>query len=225
MKHKKNSEIVSFSKKGNIKKLFENFNKINVTEIKLCVFVACHTAIQSIDHLSEIFNRSGAGTSSSASEILHLHRTECLALIRKVISPELLKEQVAEINKSQFSLILDESTGVACCKHLWLCFRYYNRKENKIVSQFLGLVQVVESTADSLYKHVKDFFNKIGINLGNCFAIGTDGASNLCGKNHSFFTLMKKDIPNLILIKCICHSLHLVSSYAYEHLPSNLDYI
>ncbi|GFR15788.1 DUF4371 domain-containing protein [Trichonephila clavata] len=119
-------------------------------EIKLCVFC-------SFDHLSEIFNRSGAGTSSSSSEILHLHRTKCSTLIRKVISPVLLKEQVAEINKSQFSLILDESTDVACCKHLCLCVCYYNRKENKIVSQFLGLVEVVESTADSLYKHVRLF--------------------------------------------------------------------
>ncbi|GFY55670.1 DUF4371 domain-containing protein [Trichonephila inaurata madagascariensis] len=109
------------------------------------------------------------------------------ALIRKVISPELPKGQIAEINKSQFSLILDESTGVACCKHLCLCVRYCNGKENKIVSQFLGLVEVLESTTDSLYKHVKDFFNKIGINLGNCFAIGTDGASNLCGKKSFIF--------------------------------------
>ncbi|GFQ89861.1 DUF4371 domain-containing protein [Trichonephila clavata] len=179
--------------------------------------------IQSLDHLSEIFNKSGAGTSSSASDILHLHRTKFLALIRKVISPELLKEQVAEINESQFSLILDESTDVACCKHLCLCVHYYNRKENNIVSQFLGLLEVVESTADSLYKHVKDL--GIEINLRNCFAIGIDGTSNLCRKNHSSFTLMKKDIPNLFLIKCICPSLHLVCSYAYEHLPSNLDYM
>ena len=36
---------------------------------------------------------------------------------------------------------------------------------------------------------------------------------------------MKKDNEDLLLIKCICHSLHLVASYAFAHLPSNLDYM
>lgn len=68
---------------------------------------------------------------------------------------------------------------------------------------------------------------ELGINLRNCFAIATDGGSNLCGCNNSLYTLMtmRKDREDLILFKCIWHSIHLASSDASEELPSNLDYM
>ncbi|KAL4104436.1 hypothetical protein QTP88_019737 [Uroleucon formosanum] len=53
--------------------------------------------------------------------------------------------------------------------------------------------------------------------------IGTD--SNLCGRNHSLFTLLKESIPNLVLVKCICHSLNLCSAKACEELPSILEFL
>ena len=53
------------------------------------------------------------------------------------------------------------------------------------------------------YEHVKAFFDESGIDLKLCFGLGTDGTSNLCGCNHSLYTLMKKDNPDLILIKCV----------------------
>jgi hypothetical protein len=37
-------------------------------------------------------------------------------------------------------------------------------------------------------------------------ALGTDGAANLCGKTKSLFTLLKHDIPDLILVKCTYQS-------------------
>ena len=35
----------------------------------------------------------------------------------------------------------------------------------------------------------------------------------------------EKDIPNLLLIKCTCHSLHLACCHASEELPSHIDYM
>ncbi|CAG5098065.1 Protein of unknown function [Cotesia congregata] len=60
------------------------------------------------------------------------------------------------------------------------------------------------------------------LNLQQCFAIATDGGSNLCGCNKSLYTLMKKKRDDLMLFKCICHSIHLVCSHASEELPSAL---
>lgn len=36
---------------------------------------------------------------------------------------------------------------------------------------------------------------------------------------------MKKERNDLIIFKCICHSIHLVCSHASEELPSNIDYM
>ncbi|CAG5103821.1 Protein of unknown function, partial [Cotesia congregata] len=76
-----------------------------------------------------------------------------------------------------------------------------------------------------LYEHVTSFFNEHNLNLQQCFAIATDGGSNLCGCNKSLYTLMKKKRDDLMLFKCICHSIHLVCSHASEELPSNIDYM
>lgn len=205
-----------------VKSLIQKVDTNKKSEIKLSVYVACHSSIQSVDHLSELWNDLPC---TSSTEKLRLHRTKCSALIKKVISPALLAEQVSDLKNSPFSLILDESTDIACAKHLCVCVRYYNVRLNKVVSQFLGLIPVTSATAEAIYQHVKDYFNEIGVNLNHCFAIGTDGASNLCGQHHSFYTLLKKDISDLVLVKCVCHSLHLVCSHASEKMPSNIDYM
>lgn len=50
-----------------------------------------------------------------------------------------------------------------------------------------------------------------------------DGASVMFGERDSLVTKLKKDIPHLFVIKCVCHSLALAVSYATKVLPSNLS--
>lgn len=61
--------------------------------------------------------------------------------------------------------------------------------------------------------------------MENMLAIGTDGANNLCGLNHSLFTLLKEEMPHLILFKCSCHSINLCVTKASTELPSSLDFL
>ena len=95
-------------------------------------------------------------------------------------------------------------------------------KSNKVSQLEITLAMHV---ACQLYQHVQDFFKAINIDLGNCIAMGTNGAANLCGRHHSLYALMKKDFPNLTLVKCLCHSLHLACSHASEELPSTVEYL
>ncbi|KAK3892466.1 hypothetical protein Pcinc_003699 [Petrolisthes cinctipes] len=55
--------------------------------------------------------------------------------------------------------------------------------------------------------------------------VGCDGANAMIGRNHSLVTLLKNDNPNLIVFRCVCHSLHLAASKASEGLPTVLDFI
>ncbi|XP_053595333.1 zinc finger protein 862-like [Microplitis demolitor] len=202
-------------------------NLITKIELKLAVHTACHSSISVIDHLSEIIKDQFQTFNSNKKpdQSLRIHRTKCTALLTRVIEPSLLQQQIKDINDVQFSLILDESTDVSCQKHLCICIRYFNIRKKCIVSQYLGLIPVVETSANDLYEALNNYFKKINLNLLNCFAIATDGGSNLCGIRHSLFTLMKEKKENLMLFKCICHSIHLVCSHASEELPSNVDYM
>lgn len=53
--------------------------------------------------------------------------------------------------------------------------------------------------------------------------MAADGASVMSGKHHSVAQLLKQDIPNLFILKCVCHSFHLVASKACEKLPNYLE--
>ena len=188
------------------------------------VYIAFHASIHSVDHFTDLIKAYVPGT-SSINKTIKLDHTKCIALICKVIAPDIFKTIVQDLKLTSFSLLIDELTDVACVKHLGVCVRYYNLRLKKICTQFLGSIPVSSATAEALYEAIKSFFKASGINYKQCFALGTDDAANLCGHRHSLYTLLKQDIPDLLLIKCVCHSLHLVCCNANEKMPSCLAYM
>ena len=46
----------------------------------------------------------------------------------------------------------------------------------------------------------------------------------MCGCRQSLYTNLKNELPGLVLIKCLCHSIDKAASYANEELPSHLVY-
>lgn len=197
---------------------------IKTSELKLSAFVATHCAVRSIDHLSEMMVKL-----EEKNEIgkIRLHRTKCSRLITNVISPVLLTELVKDIDDRPYSLIIDESTDVSVSKHMAICVRYFSPKHKNIITDFLGIITITDASAISLYEELTSYLKSIKLSIKNLIGIGTDGASNMVGKNHSLFTLLrdKVPLPHLILIRCICHSLHLCSSKASDVLPSSLEFL
>ncbi|XP_031338145.1 uncharacterized protein LOC116167034 isoform X2 [Photinus pyralis] len=208
-------------------------DQIKRKELILASFIANHTSIRSIDHLSEILNKfcehQNKPSSSAASNVdtLHLHKTKCAALIRNVIAPSLLNELVEDLSNSPFSIIVDESTDVSTDKLLCINIKYYSVKSNAIKLQFLTFVSVTKTTAEDLYNAVTDYLLANKFHLQNLLGIGTDGANNMCGEHNSLYTLLKKNLNlnNLVLVKCICHSLHLCTSKASEVFSDEIDFL
>lgn len=106
-------------------------------------------------------------------------------------------------------IIIDESTDISSEKFLCVCFKYYSKTKNNVIIDYLSLIPVVETDSTQLYNILTSFLTKVGLKAEHILVIATDGANNLCGRNNSVFTLLRKHNPNIILIKCICHSLHL----------------
>ncbi|XP_011701060.1 PREDICTED: uncharacterized protein LOC105457853, partial [Wasmannia auropunctata] len=193
-----------------------------MTEIKLCMHMAAHNSIKNIDHLSELLKECGKG---SDLEKLRLHRTKTSKIILKVISPAMFKEMIEDIGNEPFSIILEESTDVSDIKYMAYCIRYFSKRLNTFVVDFLGFSEIFEATAEKLYEHFMEFMSETGLNYKNMIGIGTDGANNLCGKSHSLYTLLKEKIPHLQLIKCVCHSLNLCASNASDELPCRVEFL
>lgn len=105
------------------------------------------------------------------------------------------------------------------------CVRYFSVNDSRIVTNFLGFSEVTDTTANTLYTVFKGFLANTGLKLEKLIGIGTDGASVLCGCNHSLYTLLKEDLPDLQLIKCTCHSIDKCASKAADELPSNIQFL
>ncbi len=56
-------------------------------------------------------------------------------------------------------------------------------------------------------------------NQQNMVGFAAHGASVMFGCKESVATKVKKDVPNLFVVKCTCHSLALAVSYATKALP------
>ena len=64
------------------------------------------------------------------------------------------------------------------------------------------------------------------LKLINLIAVGTDNASVMTDINNVVYAKLKTEVPSLVLIRCICHSIRLATSHASaEALLRNLDFI
>lgn len=195
---------------------------IKTVDLRLAVYIAMHTPIKSVDHLGELLRILGK---DSKLEHVRLHRTKCSKLISAVVSPALLTELVQDVGDFPFSIIADESTDVSVSKFMGLCIRFYSQREESVITDFLGIIEVTKCTGEILAKTLLEYLHKIGLPPKNMFAIGTDGASNMCGLNNSFYTHLKKEVPDLQMMKCICHSLDKCAQYAFRKMPDHLNYL
>ncbi|KAK3932763.1 Zinc finger protein 862 [Frankliniella fusca] len=181
----------------------ENFGHTKITDaskyadLKVAAFVAMHdTSVKSVDHLGELLRDLGKG---SLLENVRLHRTKCSRLISAVIAPAFLTEFINDVGQMPLSLVIDEATDISVTKFICICIEYYSQSKGKMVSDFLGLIQVTDASGKGMALAVIEYCGKIGEPIKNCEAIGTDGASAMCGAINSIYTLLRREVPHLKL--------------------------
>lgn len=125
---------------------------VQLAEIKLSAFLAEHNvAFRVIDHiegvLKEIF------PDSKICQKLKLKRTKATNIIKNVIAPSEKEVLITKLNRTQFSVMVDESTDIACESTICVVVRFYDHEHRKIVSRFWDLIQVIICIC--LHKHIK----------------------------------------------------------------------
>ncbi|KAF2351405.1 protein of unknown function DUF4371, partial [Trinorchestia longiramus] len=133
---------------------------------------------------------------------------------------------IADIGDGKFSLLLDESNDISVRKMLGIAIVYFSRNRKKIVHTFLSLVMLDSCDANGIIDALKTELANLKLNLANLIAIGTDNASVMVGVNNGVYKKLKEEVPSLILVRCVCHSLQLAMSHASaEFLPKNLEFL
>ncbi|XP_042894354.1 uncharacterized protein LOC122268140 [Penaeus japonicus] len=131
-----------------------------------------------------------------------------------------------DIGNNHYSLLLDESTDISDTKYLGIAIIYNDEQKEKIVSTFLSLSELQEANAEGIVTTLKKTLDDFGLDLKRMRGIGTDNASVMVGINNGVYEKLRKDVPDLVLIRCVCHSLQLsVSAATVDALPRNLDFL
>lgn len=105
-----------------------------------------------------------------------------------------------------------------------LCQDFFLRKKKEIVTTFYRLIKIIDCDAKSIHEAIKSQLERDKLKVENLVGIGFDGASVMVGKHKSVTVLFKKELTDLIVMRCVCHSLHLCTEKAADKLPSRLDY-
>ena len=131
-----------------------------------------------------------------------------------------------DIGKHKFSLLIDESNNISVLKLLGLSIIYYSDIHKKVVSTYLGLVEIEECDAENIVLAIKNLLKTTNLKLSNLITIGTDNARVMTGINNGVYAKLKIEVPSLILIRCICHLIQLATSHASaKALPKILNFI
>eukprot|EP00794_Sanderia_malayensis_P015248 gene15248-16822_t len=195
-----------------------------IAEIRSAVFIAKHTAFNSVDHLMLLLPSIFPDSTIAAN--LRMQRTKCTGLIVNLISPCLFQELIDDIGDSFYSLIIDESTDVSQKKMLAICIRYYSASRQAIRTTFLKMLNLGASgTSDAIGAAVKTTLEQAGLRLEKLIGIGVDGCSTMVGVNHSVSTYFKALVPEIVMFKCVCHSLQLAANKAAEAMPAHIDFL
>ncbi|XP_036149363.1 uncharacterized protein LOC118647829 isoform X1 [Monomorium pharaonis] len=191
-------------------------------ELKMVLFVTCHCAIRCIDHLSALTKP----ISKTINNEIKLHRSKATGVLKNIIALHFKSDLRLDIGDSFYSLLIDESTDIAVLKQLGICIIYFSVKRKNVISTFLKLESLEGGDARSIVKAIKVALTEYGLSVQKMRGLGTDNASVMIGVNNGVFRQLKEEIPHLLLIRCVCHSIQLaISNAVADTLPRNLEFL
>lgn len=87
---------------------------------------------------------------------------------------------------------MDESTDISVIKYLGIAAIYYSTFQNKIVTTFFGLEELVECNAAAIVKAILNALKSYELDIKNVIGIGTDNASVMVGINNGVHKILKE---------------------------------
>lgn len=121
----------------------------------------------------------------------------------------LIRRIICSVQQSKwFSLIADETTDCSHHEQFCIAIRWVS-PEYEIHEDLIGIVDVPNTTAETLTSMILDLLIRCGLDIKNCRGQAYDGASNMTGRLNGVATRVKSITPAAVSIHCVAHSLQL----------------
>ena len=126
-----------------------------------------------------------------------------------------------------YAIIVDEATDISHTEQMSLSIRWVNEKY-QISEDTLGLVELPNTKALTIYQQVKDILIRCSLPLSQCRGQAYDGASNMSGIRNGVQALVKQEESKALYVHCLAHNLNLClqdASKKCKILRNTLDFI
>lgn len=197
-------------------------DKVAKAEITMSAFMAEHNVpFLQADHLIECCKLMFPD--SAIAQGMSFKRNKAAYVMQQGIAHYERLTIVDICREQKFSIIIDESTDVSTAEVLAVVVRFLDEKRAKVVDTLLDLVEVGDGTSAGLFTAVKKLLANNEIPISNVVGFAADNCSTMMGTEAGFQALLKKEIPSVFVLGCVCHSFALCANAASNRLPSWLE--
>ncbi|EZA58879.1 General transcription factor II-I repeat domain-containing protein, partial [Ooceraea biroi] len=153
---------------------------------------------------------------------MNMGRTKCSNIISNVLCPVEIERVVNKLQRTKFSIFIDEASDICNEKWMILFVRYVDPETLDIRSQLLKLINIDtgDSNADNLFHTFQCEMKKLQIPFSNIIALSCDNTPVMTGKHLSFETKLRGMCKYLLTFPCPCHSSALAAHAACAKIPS-----
>ena len=86
----------------------------------------------------------------------------------------------------------------------------------------VNFLETDDGSARGIYSKMKEVFNNMNIPMSKIIGYSSDTMNVMFGQYNSVVQLVKSEFSYVLLVKCSCHLIHLVASYAASKLPKSV---
>lgn len=165
----------------------------------------------------------GIADDSKGIKGMSCNRTKGTYLLTECLAQYAHEKLVDDLRQSNgFSILCDKATDITMNKVFCVNVRFLN-KSNEPVTRFYRLIPVEEGDATGLFASLDIALQKDELHWDKVIGYASDGENLMQGANNSLLTRIERAAPNLFVLKCYCHTFHLVAEHASKVLSKTAD--
>jgi len=177
----------------------------------------------SVDHLTALSKYVFGGP--KFVDNIKLHRTKSSSVVKNVLYPHFKDDSKKVIGDGDYSTLLDEMTGISVTKQLGVCIVYFSKIKCDIVSCYLQTKEIKGGCAPDIVEGLKSVLGDYQLDIKKMRELGSDNASVMTGSENGVAAILRREVPHLVLVRCVCHSVQLAVSAAAKTLPAHLEFL
>ena len=175
-----------------------------------------------LDSLLETLH--GIADDSKAIKNMTCNRTKGTYLLTECLAPHAHDLLVTDLQKSRgFSVLCDKATDITMNKVFCVNVRFLDESRVEPVTRFYRLIPVEEGDASGLFDSLNTALAEDELSWEKVTGYASDGENLMQGGNNSVLTRVREAAPGLFVLKCYCHTFHLVAEHACATLSKTAN--